>query len=142
MMKGKSVKILAAILATTMLCTTSVLADTHVQYHFNLSATGQNFNKDTASLNKKTIQGDPWTFKPYHLETGASPYGMLFVPYHKPTGIFCTSAQLWRKTGQYDLKYTPFGVGNIGEYYLAARTDDTAAGKYASDGWWNSDKVY
>lgn len=141
MIKGKSVKTLAIVLGVTVLGTINVHA-ANPQYHFNLSATGQTFNKDTASGNTKIYKGQPWTFKPLHLQTGASPYGMLFVPYHRPTATYCTSAQLWRKTGQYDLVHTGFGVGNTGGYYLAARTDDTASGRYASDGWWNSDTVY
>lgn len=124
-----------------MLCSTNVMASTHVQYHFSLAASGQKFNIDRASRNNKTIKGNPWTFKPFHLETGASPYGMLFVPYHSEPRIFCTSAQIWRRTGQYDRIHVNFGVGNTGTYYLAARTDDTASGRYASDGWWNADTV-
>lgn len=139
-MKRKAVKILAIVFASTILCSTSVQA-ANPYFYFKLGATGQKFNLDTSSGNTKIYKGQPWTFKPLHLETGASPYGMLFVPYHRPTGTYCTSAQLWRKTGQYSLVHTSFGVGNTGAYYLAARTDDTASGKYASDGWWNSDTV-
>lgn len=140
MKKKILVSIMAAFVITCSL-TTPAFAATHQQYHFNLAATGQKFNLDTSSGNNKVNKGQPWTFKPLHLETGASPYGMLFVPYHRSSKTYCTSAQRWRKKGQYDLVYTSFGVGNTGGYYLAARTDDAAAGTYASDGWWNSDTV-
>ena len=140
MIKKKNLFCGVMVLATLVM-PNSVMASTHQQFAFSLKATGQEFRIDTNSGNQKTIKGNPWTYKPYHLSTGASPYGMLFVPYHRTRKEFCTSAQRWRRTGQYELITTPFGTGYTGPYYLAARTDDTASGKYSSDCWWNADTV-
>lgn len=136
----KSVKkiIGTGILAMTIL-TTNVSAATGPVYSFNLSNTGKSLQIDRNSKNRKVYAGQSWTFKPYHLSTGKSPYGMLFAPYGN--GTFYSSAQIWRKTGQYNKVYIGFSKGKAGDYWLPSRIDDDYNGPFASDGWWNADTV-
>lgn len=137
-MKRKVVKLLGVGLVSVLLTTTNVLASSP-QFYFNLRNTGQNFQIDWDSANNKVYAGQDWTFKPLHLNTGSSPYGMLFAPYGN--GTVYTSAQIWRKTGQYDKKYVPFSNGKKGTHYLSSRIDDDYSGPFATDGWWNADRA-
>ena len=135
---SKKIKgILGLSFIVSMLLTTSVSASPI--YQFNLKNTGQSYNYDSNSGNTKIYAGQSWTFKPYHLETGGSPYGMVFTPYRLAGKHYCTSSKLWRKNKQYDLVHVAFSSGKTGSYYLGARIDDSYNRSCASDGWWNSD---
>ena len=130
------------------LCALSVLAFSgtafavNPTYSFDLDNTGQNFNIDSYSTNKKSYADRGWTLYVDNISVDAASSGMCFVPFRNTTGsTYVKSGNVkWIKR----VRSTPgtYGTGEAvanKNYRLAARIDDDYDGPFSASGSWNSD---
>lgn len=130
------------------LCALSVLAfsgtafATNPTYDFELENTGQDFNVDSGSTNKKVYTDRGWTLYVDNLSIDEDSAGMCFVPFRKNSGgtYVKSGKQKWMTrvrstTGKYET-----GQAVADAYYrIAARIDDDYDGPFSASGSWNSD---
>lgn len=130
------------------LCALSVLAlsgtafAVNPTYAFDLVNTGQTFNVDSGSTNKKVYADRGWTLYVDAISITSGSAGMCFVPFRNSSGSTYVKSgnQKWltrvrSTTGTY-------GTGQAvadKNYRIAARIDDDYDGPFTASGSWNSD---
>jgi hypothetical protein len=125
-----------------MLAFSGTALATNPTYDFNLENTGQSFNIDSGSTNKKSYANRGWTLYVDELSIESGSAGMCFVPFRR------TSGSTYSKSGNVKwitrVRSTPgtYGTGEAvanAYYRIAARIDDDYDGPFSASGSWNSD---